>query len=265
MKNYLIFSILFLSFFACNKSTDIAPKDELSIVSEGLTGDKVLIRLKPKVGTHQKMMMQMALTSDGNQEMEMNLNMKMDLKVVDKEAEVFMYDLTYNSIQMDMNTMGMSFSFDSEATTQTGMGEMLKTQLEPILSKSWTMKIDEQGRLVELETGQQDNLPSMGDMGSISIPMPDKAVGVGDTWSAKREMDDMGTMLMNMTVEKITVEDVLIATQGDMVDASGKVLGTYSGHYTLDRHLGLTKNGVIQANMETAGQNIKMTVNFKSL
>lgn len=143
------------------------------------------------------------------------------------------------------------------------MGAMMHEQMKGLLDKPLTMKMNERGKITEF------NMPGMGnnqqmDMGSISLPMPEGPVGVGDSWSDERPLQGAGNMKMNMTVEKITVDDIIIGVKGT-IDAGGEAAGDFTGNYKLARSNGFTKDGTMNMNITAQGIPMKMKVNFKSL
>lgn len=260
-------SFLILSFFAlvlnisCSKSPD-GSVDEQSI--ESAEGDKVLIRLKPKVGDTQKTLMTMDMSADGAQSMTMNMSMAMDMKVTDFKDAVYTYEVKYGTIKMDMNAGGMEMSYDSSAKEQTGMGAIMHEQMKGLLDQTMTMKMNERGKITDFQLPGLASNQQM-DMGSISLPLPEEPVGVGDSWSDERPIQGAGTMKMTMEVEKITVDDIIIGTQGTINGNNGETVGDFSGSYKLARSNGFTKDGTINMNIKAEGQPMKMKINFKSL
>src|SRR5690606_31275605 len=105
MRKYLL--ILIGSVLLINQSCSRAPEaspSEMSIESvSSATGEKVLIRLKPKVGDTQKLLMTLNMNSQAAQTVKMDLTANLDMKVAGKEEDVYDYELKYNSIKMDMN------------------------------------------------------------------------------------------------------------------------------------------------------------------
>ena len=258
-----------ISVESCKNAPEGTPGEEKSIEtvssSEDGVGDKVLIRLKPKVGDVQKTLMTMEMESTGTQAMKMNMDAKMNFKVIGKQGNVYDYEMKYNSIKMNMNAGGMDMSYDSEAKEHTGMGAMIHEQMKSFFENPMTMKMDERGNVTEFKLPGNMSAQQMGDMGSMSIPMPEGPVGVGDKWSADRKMDGTGNLKMNMTVEKITEDDLIIGTTGDMTDENGTKIGTFDGSYKLDRNSGLTKDGTMNMDLTAEGQPVKMKVNFKAI
>lgn len=261
-KTFLILSIIAVAFTtSCSKTAD-TPVGEQSI--ESAEGDKVLIRLKPKVGDTQKTMMTMDMSTDGAQKMAMNMSMAMDMKVTDFTESVYTYEVKYGTIKMDMDAGGMQMSYDSSAKEQTGMGAIMHEQMKTLFDKPMTMKMNERGKITEFEMPGLGNNQQM-DMGSISLPLPEEPVGVGDTWTDERAIQGSGIMKMTMTVEKITVDDIIIGTKGTIEGTGGEAAGDFSGNYKLARSNGFTKDGTINMNITAEGQPMKMKVNFKSL
>lgn len=250
---------------SCKNAPEGSPSEEQSIetVSSDGVGDKVLIRLKPKVGDTQKTIMTMDVTSDGGQEMGMNMVAKVDINIGAKDGDVFTYNMHYKSIKMDMNAGGMQMKYDSELEKQEGMGVMLHEQFKQFFDNPMVMKMNERGTVTDIQLPGNMDAKQAGDFGSISIPLPEGPVGVGDSWTAVRPMEGTGNMNMKMTVDKITANDVVIDTDGDLSDSSGNKVGTFTGSYTLDRNSGLTKDGTMNMDLVAEGQKMKMKLNFK--
>ncbi len=262
MKKSLLILSVFTLFF--NTSCSTTPEGGVAEQSiESAEGGKVLIRLKPKVGDTQKTLMTMDMSSEEAQALSMNMSMAMDMRVTDFAESVYTYEVKYNSIKMDMNAGGMEMSYDSNAKEQTGMGAIMHEQMKALFEKPMTMKMNERGKITEFQLPGVANNQQM-DMGSISLPLPEQPVGVGDSWTDERPIQGVGTMKMTMTVDKITVDDIIIGTKGT-IDSEGTAVGDFSGNYKLARSNGFTKDGTINMNITAEGQPMKMKINFKSL
>lgn len=156
-------------------------------------------------------------------------------------------------------------NYDSQATEHTGMGAILHEQMKEFFTNPIKMKMNERGKISSFSLPGNMGSQQMGDMGSMSIPMPEEPVGEGDSWSAERPLEGAGIMKMNMKLEKVTVSDIIIGTTGDIQDDSGNKVGGFSGDYKLDRNSGLTKDGTMNLDMTVEGQPMKMKVNFKAI
>lgn len=265
MKKLLFILMGSAMILGCSQVKEAPPSEQSIETVNTVGGDKVLIRLKPKVGDTQKTIMTMEMNAEGAQAISMNMNANMDIKVMGKEGSVYDYELKYNSIKMDMDAGGMEMSYDSSSPEQSGMGAIMHEQMKPFFDNPMSMKMDERGNISEFKLPGNMSSQQMGDMGSMSIPMPEEPVGVGDSWTAERPVEGTGTMKMNMKVEKITVDDLVIGTTGDMLDTSGLKIGSFNGSYKLDRNSGLTKDGTMNMSLDVQGQPMKMKINFKTL
>lgn len=266
MKKIIIafLGLTLTSNLSCSKTQD-APPAEQSIVSTGDSGDKVLIRLKPKVGDNQKTLMTMNMTSEEDGGIVMQMSVKMNVDVSAKDADIYTYLVKYNSVKMNMDVGGMEMSYDSENPGQSPMGQMMHQQMGSFLDKNMTLKMSDRGEVKEFSLPGNASIEQMGDMGSLSIPLPEEPVGVGDTWSSVRTFDKTGTMKMNMKVESISVDDLVIGTMGEILSDEGTKVGTFDGNYKLDRSSGLTKDGTMNMNLTADGKLAKMKINFKSI
>jgi hypothetical protein len=253
---YLIFTQ------SCKTGPEGSPSEEQSI--ETVDG-KVLIRLKPNVGDVQKTLMTMEATSEEGGGLSMEMKSKVDVEVTAKDADVYTYNMNYKSIQMNMEAGGMEIKYDSESEKQEGMAQAIHQQMKEFLGKPMVMKMSDRGLVSDLTLPGKMDAKQMGDVGSISIPLPEGPVGEGDSWTAVKPMEGLGNMNMKMTVNKITTNDVVIDTNGDMTDSNGAKIGSFTGKYSLDRDSGLTKDGTMNMDMEVGGQKIKMKLNFKPI
>ena len=168
-------------------------------------------------------------------------------------------------MKMNMDGGGMQINYDSEAKQQEGMGQMIHEQMKPLYGNRMTMKMSDRGLVTDMTMPGTMSTQQTGDFGSLSIPLPEGPVGVGDSWTSERPLEGLGKLKMKMTMKKITVDDVEIETDGEMVDSDGSNVGTFDGIYKLDRNTGLTKDGTMNMNITVEGQPGKMKINFKSL
>jgi hypothetical protein len=264
MKNsVLIFSVFILLVqISCSKIPETKVEDQ-SI--ESAEDGKVLIRLKPQVGDVQKMMVTMDLNSMGKQEMKSNIRLNMDMKVTAKDADVYTYQVNYGSLKAKMNMGAMEINYDSDEKEHTGAGAYIHQSMQKLLENPMEMKMNDRGEISEFKMPTETGNEQMNNMSSFSIPLPKEAVGIGDSWSSVRHIENFGDLKMTMEVEKITVDDVVIKTNGNISNGTDETLGTFDGNYTLRRDNGLTKEGTINMNLASTENPMKMTLNFKSL
>lgn len=258
-KLILILTVVSFAFIGCNRISEAGPSGEQSIeTAPGLLGEKVLIRLKPKVGDTQNLMVTLNMKSEDDDEMNVNMISKIDMAVV-----VFTYEMKYKSIKMNIRTGVMEMEFDSDSKEQNPMGSILSGQMKGLLENPVLMKMDQMGRVLEFKLPGNFTSDQTGDLGSVTLPLPEHAVGVGDSWTADRPLEGLGNMEMNMTLEKITVDFVQIKTTGflnkDDEDSA------FEGTYKLDRKTGFTKDGLMKMKLSKEGKKMDMTIEFKSI
>lgn len=265
MKKLILLTILSTCVsVGCSGVAEAPPSGEQSIETAE-TGDKVLIRLKPKVGDEQKMMILMKVSSDESDEMNVDMSSKMDMKVVNKEDSVFTYEMRYKSMKMKVQAGVMEMEYDSDSKDQGPMGSILGEQMKGLLENPIFMKMTEMGNVLEFKLPGNFTSDQTGDLGSVMLPLPKEAVGTGDSWTAERPLEGLGKMNMKMTVEKITVDFVQIKTTGVLTTGDGSKATDFDGLYKLDRKTGFTKDGLMNMKTDVAGKEMNMKIEFKSL
>lgn len=259
-KSIFIATLISLTFFtSCNTAPEGRPED---ISIESAEGDKVLLRLKPKVGDTHKGVMVMSMSALGDEEMKLKMNY--DLTVSDFKDSLYTYEVQYNSIQMNVNMgNGLEMSYNSNDKTHEGLGEILHQSMGEILAKPVSMKMNEMGKIAELNL-QDIEANQQVDLGSMLIPLPKQPVAVNDSWRSEKNVEGVGTLKMTMTLKEIQIDQVLIEAKGT-IESNGNSIGEFEGEYTLFRSNGLTKDGSMRLKAKTQGQNIKMNISYKTL
>lgn len=252
---------------ACSKVTEAPPSEEQAIEvvrSDSKNGEKVQLRIRPQVGDTQNMLVTVNMNMDNPEEMDMKMISKMDMEVADKEDEIYTYNMTYKSIKMNMQAGGMTISYDSESEDQGGLGGLIGEQMKGFFGKPMVMKMNDRGQVISLDLPGGLDANQTGDMGSVAIPLPEEPVGVGDSWTSERKLDENDVMKMDMKVTKITVDEVHIETEGQIGEKDENT-GSFTGEYRIDRKTGFTKDGTMEMQLMADGNPIKMNMNFKSL
>lgn len=264
MKHSFLFTVILSVVFAsCSKLPENQPSTERSIETAGTeTGEKVLIRLKPKLGDSQKMLITMNMNSEEEDEMSVGMISKLDMSVIERDGESFTYQMDYKSVKMNMQLGVMEMNYDSETDSGNG-ASVLGSQIKGLLENPVIMKMDEMGNVLEFKLPGNFTSEQTGDLGSVTVPLPKEAVGTRDSWTAERDMEGMGKMYMNLKIDKITIDDVVISLSGSIKSVRGEEIGEFSGNYRLDRDTGFTKDGLMNMNLtELKKTNIK--IEFKS-
>ena len=85
---------------------------------------------------------------------EMNMNMEMNSNVSSADNQAIILESKIGSIVMDMNQGGMAMSYDSNKSGEEldQMGQMMKSQFDPILQATIYNSVDRYGNVLEVRT-----------------------------------------------------------------------------------------------------------------
>ena len=148
---------------------------------------------------------------------EMNMNMEMNSTVSSADDKAIMLESKIGSIIMNMNQGGMVMSYDSNKSSEEldQMGQMMKSQFDPILQATIYNSLDRYGNVLEVRT--EPSLPGMeqftGNQNAINFP--DEEVSVGFSWTS--EVDNQGMkVLTKYSVSEISGGAVLLEISGEV-------------------------------------------------
>ena len=216
--------------------------------------ESVVLRVKYKKGDKFLMKMNQTMTSTG---MLMANNMDMATEVLDNEKNVFTLETKIIKVAMNImqGTNQMSYDSSKKNDDLDQMGQMLKTQVDPLLQVIVTTKTDQFGDILEnIVTPAVQGSEQLKNQAGISFPK--KAVKVGDTWTNENEMQGMKTTT-EYKVTKITEEKVFLTASGIV---SGAGTGTLKGTFEVDRNTGVTLKSVLDTDINAQGQDMKVGV-----
>jgi len=223
--------------------------------------DKVVLRLQPKaektytINTKISMMNIMEVQDQMMTSTQSN-DTRQSITIKDVNEDAITVDGKVESMKMTISQMGMTLTYDSENPDKTSplLADQVK-ELDAALNDVSTYKFDTKGN--SIDEGQD---PSLAQINSAIIPLPEEAVGEGDQWNSKRSQDVSGMAInanITYTVKKITKKHVELEVNG-VVEGGEDVSGTYEGTMTLDRATGMVKNSTIK-------QNISLTISQQGL
>lgn len=216
--------------------------------------ESVVLRVKYKKGDTFLMKMSQTMTTAG---MLMTNNMDMAMEVLDSENNIFTSKIKITKVAMDMMQGAMQMSYDSSKKNDDldQMGQILKTQIDPLLQVIVTQKTDQFGDILEIDiTPEVQGSEQFKNQSGISFPK--KAVKVGDTWSNENEAQGMKTSI-EYKVTRITKEKVFLTANGTV---SGAGTGTLKGTFEVDRNMGIALKSVVDTDISTQGQDMKVGV-----
>lgn len=254
-----IFLILFsLLIFSCKNPFSSTTEDSPADFSIQNTEDgKVLLRLKPAFGEKTNMQMKVELKPSG---MMIPLNSTIiadiQMRVAGAEDSATSYHIDFQRMRMDASVLGAKINYDSQGDNSNIPAE-IRNQVEPLLAKKVVMQMDSLARVKSLEFDENRAANSSIDLNALFIPLPEKEVGVGDSWTATQDVQQVENAQLTYTIDRISDTEVLVkVTQPQGESQSSSV----EGQYLLDRKTGFTKDGVLNIETEQNGQGIKIKI-----
>ena len=217
------------------------------------------------------------------------INEVWDVQNADKNGATIQHTIKRMQFEAS-NPMGQSQSFDSdkEADRNGEIGKLLQKNLKT----TYTITVDGAGKIISVQSddtaSKNKNGADMGDLVSAQLGMnmlipktgdasafkilPDKEVGIGDTWTDSSSTEGQ-KRTTSYTVKSITDKDIILdyteqlninTTQQIMPGMDAKIIATdkSTGAITLDRATGLLKQKTAtmeeEGSMEAQGQTIPM-------
>lgn len=218
--------------------------------------DAVLLRVNYQPGD----MYTLNVNTDADMGMSgfMNTNMTLAMKVTAVEDGLFKTESQLSSIRMNVEQGGMDMSYDSnmKAEELDEIGQMMKSQFDPMLNATIYNTIDPFGASVE--TRVEPAIDGMEQLTQTSgaIKYPLEKVSVGSTWAAEQERDGM-TMNINYTVRSISGDTIILDISGDI---TGTGSGTMKGFTSIDLNSGVQTNSEIAITITTQDVLVNTTV-----
>ena len=187
------------------------------------------------------------------------MKISMGMIVTDVSENNIKMESKISSVAMDMMQGGMSMSYDSNNKDEEldEMGQMLKSQFDPMMKATIFTSIDNLGNI--LETRTEPTIPAMSQLTGTSNYMnyPEEKVVVGSSWST--ENDNQG-MKMNITYTVAAIADGIVT-----LDVSGNVTGAGTGNIkgtsTIDIESGIVKNSDLKVSISSQGMDVTVTTN----
>lgn len=223
----------------------------LSAVSQ----ESVLLRVNYKKGD--KYVVKVEQKSNSGLQGGMNMNMTMSMSIEESDGKTFKTQSKIVGIVMDMMQGGQTMSFDSskKAEDLDQMGQMMKSQFDPIMKVSIINTISDLGE--NIETKVEPATPGTEGLAeqSSSISYPKEKVSVGYAWSSEEENQGV-KMKTTYKVVKIENGTVYLDISGVL---SGIGQGTLKGKTEIDIKTGIQKVGEVEMTMSASGATTKST------
>ena len=160
---------------------------------------------------------------------------------------------------MDMMQGEMSMSYDSnkKEAELDQMGQMMKSQFDPMMKATIHTSLDNLGNMIE--TKIEPAIPGMEQLtGSAStINYPEEKVSVGSSWTSEDENQGV-KMSTTYTISSIANGIVSLDVSGDV---AGTGTGTIKGKTTVDISSGVPTSAAIEVTMSAQGVNMSIITN----
>jgi hypothetical protein len=224
------------------------------------------------------------------------------MQVIDESNKVKTITGTYKNFKMNMKMMGMEIDVDTDKPSPPMNEEELKANpmgmmnriFSGIVDKSFTMKVDEEGKVLEV-SGFNELLQSMADSMGVSDDMkqkmmaslkdqfneqsvkdqfaqiftifPNKEIKVGDSWEKSFNMGGKmpAKYTTTYTVKSMEGDHVTLDTKGRITSEGGdmEVKGDQLGTVIVDSKTGLMVNGTYTQDIDVKTQGMNLTIEGK--
>ena len=192
------------------------------------------------------------------------VNMKMNMGVIVSEVsgDNVKTESKILSVAVDMMQGGMAMSYDSNKKDEEldQMGQMLKSQFDPMMNSIIYNSYDKLGNITE--TKVEPSVPGMNQLteGSGSVIYPNEKISVGSSWSSNK--DNQGTKTTTTyTVSQIKDGIVYLDITGNVSGAEG-VDGAVKGSSEIEVSTGLAKKTSIEVAILNQGMDITINSNI---
>jgi len=191
------------------------------------------------------------------------LNMKMNMGVIVSEVsgDNVKTESKILSVAIDMMQGGMAMSYDSNKKDEEldQMGQMLKSQFDPMMNSIIYNSYDKLGNITE--TKVEPSVPGMNQLteGSGSVIYPNEKISVGSSWSSNKDNQGMKTTT-TYTVSQIKDGVVYLDITGNVSGAAAS--GSVKGSSEIEVSTGLAKKTSIEVAISNQGMDITINSNI---
>ena len=192
------------------------------------------------------------------------VNMKINMGVIVSEVsgDNVKTESKILSVAIDMMQGGMAMSYDSNKKDEEldQMGQMLKSQFDPMMNSIIYNSYDKLGNITE--TKVEPSVPGMNQLteGSGSVIYPNEKISVGSSWSSNKGNQGMKTTT-TYTVSQIKDGIVYLDITGNVSGAEG-VDGAVKGSSEIEVSTGLAKKTSIEVAILNQGMDITINSNI---
>jgi len=191
-----------------------------------------------------------------------NMKMNMGMIVSEVSGDNVKTESKILSVALDMMQGGMAMSYDSNKKDEEldQMGQMLKSQFDPMMNSIIYNSYDKLGNITE--TKVEPSVPGMNQLteGSGSVIYPNEKISVGSSWSSNKDNQGMKTTT-TYTVSQIKDGIVYLDITGNVSGAEG-LDGAVKGSSEIEVSTGLAKKTSIEIAISNQGMDITINSNI---
>ena len=191
------------------------------------------------------------------------VNMKMNMGMIVSEVSGgnVKTESKILSVALDMMQGGMAMSYDSNKKDEEldQMGQMLKSQFDPMMNSIIYNSYDKLGNITE--TKVEPSVPGMNQLteASGSVIYPNEKISVGSSWSSNKDNQGMKTTT-TYTVSQIKDGIVYLDITGNVSGAAAS--GSVKGSSEIEVSTGLAKKTSIEVAISNQGMDITINSNI---
>lgn len=190
-----------------------------------------------------------------------NMKMNMGMIVSEVSGDNVKTESKILSVALDMMQGGMAMSYDSNKKDEEldQMGQMLKSQFDPMMNSIIYNSYDKLGNITE--TKVEPSVPGMNQLteGSGSVIYPNEKISVGSSWSSNKDNQGMKTTT-TYTVSQIKDGIVYLDITGNVSGAAAS--GSVKGSSEIEVSTGLAKKTSIEIAISNQGMDITINSNI---
>ena len=190
-----------------------------------------------------------------------NMKMNMGMIVSEVSGDNVKTESKILSVALDMMQGGMAMSYDSNKKDEEldQMGQMLKSQFDPMMNSIIYNSYDKLGNITE--TKVEPSVPGMNQLteGSGSVIYPNEKISVGSSWSSNKDNQGMKTTT-TYTVSQIKDGIVYLDITGNVSGAAAS--GSVKGSSEIEVSTGLAKKTSIEVAISNQGMDITINSNI---
>lgn len=218
--------------------------------------ESVLLRLNYNKGDNYITSVQLEQSMGTQGGMSMTMLMNSNVNIVDDK--LIMLESKIESIAMNMNQGGMVMDYNSNKSSEEldQMGQIMKSQFDPILKATIYNSVDRYGNVLEVKV--EPSLPGMEQFtgSQNAINFPEEEVSIGSSWVYEAENQGMKiNTKYTVTVTNIADGMVFLDLSGDV---SGIGAGTINGKSTVEISSGIQTNATFEMSISLQGIEMSM-------